>query len=89
MPRPMRRGARPVRRAVVTGAAYHAGKKRGTRQETAGGETPDVAAQQPQGEPALTQEQKLEQLKKLGELKSAGVLTEEEFQREKSKILEG
>jgi len=88
MPRPMRRRARPVRRAVVTGAAYHVGKKRGARQETAAGEATDAAARQPQGETALTQEQKLEQLKKLGELKSAGVLTEEEFQREKSKLLE-
>ena len=88
MPRPMRRRARPVRRAVVTGAAYHVGKKKGSRQKTAD-KSPDAANQQPQGEPALTQEQKLEQLKKLGELKSAGVLTEDEFQREKSKILEG
>lgn len=32
---------------------------------------------------------KLEQLKTLGELKAQGVLTEEEFAREKSKILAG
>ena len=31
----------------------------------------------------------IEQLKKLGELRDSGVLTEEEFQKEKRKILGG
>ena len=36
---------------------------------------------------APTQEDKLEQLKQLGELKASGVLTEAEFEAEKAKIL--
>ena len=35
------------------------------------------------------QPDKIAQLKELGELKAAGVLTEEEFQAEKAKILNG
>ena len=38
---------------------------------------------------APTQEDKLEQLKQLGELKASGVLTEAEFEAQKAKILAG
>jgi hypothetical protein len=37
--------------------------------------------------PAPAQPDRITQLKELGELKAAGVLTEEEFQAEKAKIL--
>ena len=40
-------------------------------------------------QPASEGPDRLEQLKTLGELKAQGVLTEEEFAREKSKILNG
>jgi hypothetical protein len=49
-----------------------------------------AAAYQPPPAPAPaapSQEDKLEQLKQLGELKAAGVLTEEEFAAQKAKIL--
>ena len=39
--------------------------------------------------PAAPEVDPLEQLKKLGELKAAGVLTEEEFAAQKAKILAG
>jgi outer membrane murein-binding lipoprotein Lpp len=39
--------------------------------------------------PAPAQPDRIAQLKELGELKAAGVLTEEEFQAEKAKILNG
>jgi hypothetical protein len=41
----------------------------------------------PPAEPST--DDKLTQLKELGELKAAGVLTEEEFQNQKAKILAG
>ena len=37
----------------------------------------------------VTQEEKLEQLKQLGELKASGVLTDAEFEAQKAKILAG
>lgn len=54
--------------------------------------TPDTAT--PAGTPATAapaggQDAKLAQLKQLGELKSSGVLTEEEFQQQKAQILNG
>jgi len=39
--------------------------------------------------PAPAQPDRIAQLKELGELKASGVLTEEEFQAEKAKILNG
>jgi TolA-binding protein len=42
---------------------------------------------QPMAAPAPAQPDKIAQLKELGDLKTAGVLTEEEFQAEKAKIL--
>jgi len=44
-------------------------------------------AAMPQAAPALSQDDKIAKLKELGALKDAGVLTEEEFQSEKQKIL--
>lgn len=41
----------------------------------------------PQAAPAAPEADPLEQLKQLGELKSSGVLTEEEFEAQKAKIL--
>ena len=47
------------------------------------------APQQPQAAPpaGVTQEQKIEQLQKLAQLKQAGVLTDQEFETQKQKIL--
>ena len=45
--------------------------------------------QEAPSEPASEGPDRLEQLKTLGELKAQGVLTEEEFAREKAKILGG
>lgn len=43
----------------------------------------------PASEPAVDMESKLAQLKELGELKTAGVLTELEFEQQKARILNG
>ena len=48
-----------------------------------------AAYQEAPPEPASEGPDRLEQLKTLGELKAQGVLTEEEFAREKAKILGG
>jgi membrane protease subunit (stomatin/prohibitin family) len=101
MPRPFgpgpRPGPRPARRvargAVVGGAGYAIGKKKGRKAEEAEAETAyqqqqiDTGAVQQQA--ASSEEDTIEQLKKLGELRDSGVLTEEEFQKEKRKILGG
>lgn len=99
MIRPIRR--RPLRRAIVTGAvgaaAYQGGKRKGQEQQAqATSPAPQAApapqAPAPQAAPAPpgsggSTEDRLEQLKKLGELRDAGVLSDDEFQAEKSKIL--
>jgi hypothetical protein len=100
---PRRRpGRRIVRGAVVGGAGYAIGKSKGRKAQEAEAEAAyqqqqmdTVAAQQQQmmaaqQQPAASSEvDTIEQLKKLGELRDSGVLTEEEFQKEKRKILGG
>jgi hypothetical protein len=49
----------------------------------------EPAYQQAPPAPAAPEPDPLEQLQKLGELKAAGVLTEEEFAAQKAKILAG
>ena len=44
---------------------------------------------EPQDTPGMSTDDKIAQLQKLGELKASGVLTEEEFQAQKAKILSG
>ncbi len=74
-----RRGLRRVAgMAVVGGVAYYAGRKTAQAEERKA--QPSESA--PSGD-----EDKLEQLKKLGELRDAGTITEEEFEREKQKIM--
>jgi hypothetical protein len=100
---------RVARGAVVGGAGYAIGKRKGRKAQEAEKQAADqqqqmetVAAQQQemmasqqqqaptQQQPAVSSEEDtIEQLKKLGELRDSGVLTEEEFQKEKRKILGG
>jgi len=81
-----RRGLRRVAgMAAVGGVAYYAGRKGAQAEERKAQlseSAPPATSQEPPGE-----EDKLEQLKKLGELRDAGTITEEEFQREKQKIM--
>jgi len=88
----MFRRRRPLARAaLVGGAAYYTGKKvqEGREQDA---EEAQLASEQeaPAAPPAggMTDET-IEQLRKLGELKDQGVLTEEEFTEQKQKLLEG
>lgn len=58
------------------------------QQQQAAAYQQQAAPYQPPPAPAApSQEEKLEQLKQLGELKTAGILTEEEFAAQKAKIL--
>ena len=50
---------------------------------------PAPAPAAPAGPAPLSQTETLDQLKQLGELKAAGVLTEEEFAMQKARILAG
>jgi len=96
MPRLMRTVART---AVVAGTATAVSNRVSRRQanrwsDQAEAQTPEQQqAAAPQPSPAATTapstDDKLAQLKDLGELKAAGILTEEEFEAQKAKILAG
>jgi hypothetical protein len=86
---PLLRGAARV--AVVAGTATAVSNRVSRRQANRwaaedeaqyGGQEAAPAAAEPAADP-------LEQLKQLGELKAAGVLTEAEFEAQKAKILAG
>jgi hypothetical protein len=92
-----------ARTAVVAGTATAVSNRVSRRQagRWAAQDDQAYAAQQPQyAEPppqyaappppaAPSADDRLDQLMKLGELKASGVLTEEEFQAQKAKILSG
>ena len=96
MPRLLRGIART---AVVAGTASAVGGRVRHRQEQkwAGQDAPAQAPAPAYQEPPPVPEQRsapsspdrLQQLKQLGELKAQGVLTEQEFDAEKAKILAG
>jgi hypothetical protein len=96
----MRRRRPLMRAAMVGGVAYHAGKKvQQGREEDAMTEArlEDLEAQQAQAQyaqqaaPAPPQsgisEAAIEQLKQLADLKAQGVLTDDEFDQQKRRIL--
>ena len=95
----MFRRRRPLMRAaVVGGTAYYAGKKvQQGREQDAETEArlEDVEAQQAAAAPAAPAggggmtDDKIEQLKQLGELKDQGILTQSEFDEQKHKLLYG
>ena len=81
----MFRRRRPLlRAAAVGGLAYHAGKKMGEANEIEAERDQELLEESVQ--PGLS-DASIDQLKKLNELKEAGVLTPEEFEAEKQKIL--
>ena len=91
MPRMMRRMART---AAVAGTAAHVAGKHQAQQDA-----DPVAAQQPAPAPAAPEtptdapvamtDDVMSQLERLAELKTQGVLTDEEFAEQKAKILAG
>ena len=87
---PLARRQRRRRAAVVGGAAYAAGKHRAANRAAESAPPPpeQVAPSAPGGSAGLSPEA-LEQLKALGQLHEQGVLTDDEFAREKAKLLGG
>jgi hypothetical protein len=67
-----------MRAAMVGGVAYHAGKN--VHQDA-------VAAPAPAAPAGGLSEAAMAQLKELGQLKDAGVLTQEEFDAQKTQLL--
>ena len=93
---PRDRRQRRRRAAVVGGAAYAAGKQRAANQAaespppTAEAEpSPVPVAPSASARPTGVSPETLEQLKELAQLHEQGVLTDEEFAREKGKLLDG
>jgi hypothetical protein len=81
----MFRRRRPIARAaVVGGAAYAIGKNRGRNQAE-----DDMAYEDAQAtaDEAASKDTAMDQLEKLAKLKDQGVLTQEEFDAQKAKIL--
>lgn len=85
----MLRRRRPLARAaMVGGAGYLAGKKMQQGRDQGGGEAAPAQPEPQAAAPAAAApESTLDQLKKLGELKQQGVLTDAEFEAQKQKIL--
>jgi membrane protease subunit (stomatin/prohibitin family) len=78
-----------MRAAVVGGGAYVVGKQvQQSRQHTAEQDAQLASAQAPQAAPAVSQDDKMAQLKQLKELLDTGVLTQAEFDAQKQKILQ-
>jgi hypothetical protein len=84
----MFRRRRPLMRAaMVGGGAYYAGKKiQQGRDQDAGGQ--DVDAAPPAPPAGGISDATIDQLKKLGDLKEQGVLTQDEFDQQKQKLLQ-
>lgn len=88
----MLRRRRPLlRAAAVGGAGYLAGKKMGERSGAAdpGYDEPAAAAPPPPAPASGMSDDSIARLKQLAELRDQGVLTEEEFNAEKQKVLNG
>ena len=90
---PLIRGV--ARTAVIAGTATAVSGRVSRRQQARWGQQEQqqydqqAQAAPPPAPAAPSQEEKLEQLKTLGELKASGVLTEAEFEVQKDKILHG
>jgi hypothetical protein len=80
-----------ARTAVVAGTATAVSNRVSRRQAQRWSDQGDpyYSEPEPAPAPAAPQADPLEQLKQLGELKAAGVLTDAEFEAQKAKILAG
>lgn len=80
-----------MRAAMVGGAGYAIGKRRERSAEQDAEQEQQAAAPQ-QAEPTgggggMSENERLDALKKLGELHDSGVLTDEQFEAEKEKLI--
>jgi hypothetical protein len=78
-----------MRAAMVGGAGYVAGKRRAQSQEHEAEQ--DAGIQPAQAPPAsgggMSEMDRIDALKKLGDLHDSGVLTDEQFEAEKEKLI--
>jgi len=90
----MRRRRPLMRAAMVGGGAYYAGKKVQQGRESEAEQNAridELEAQQPAAPAPASggiSSATIDQLKQLGELKTQGVLTEQEFEEQKHKLLQ-
>jgi hypothetical protein len=88
---PMIRRRRPVLRAAALGGAASYASRRGAQTERAQA-PPQPAPQQPASAPQAsggTSQETIERLRQLGELHTQGVLTDDEFEQQKQRLLAG
>ena len=86
-----RRRRRPLMRAaMVGGGAYYAGKKIQQGRDQDSEQDAPSQDEAPRAAPAAggISDATIDQLKKLGELKDQGVLTQDEFDQQKQKLLQ-
>jgi hypothetical protein len=81
-----------LRAAMVGGAGYAVGKRRAQSQEHEAQQDADIqqagAGQAPaSGGGGMSEIERLDALKKLGELHDSGVLTDDQFEAEKEKLI--
>jgi Short C-terminal domain len=81
-----------MRAAMVGGAGYAAGKRRARTQEHEAQQDAAIDQGQPaQAPPAggggMSEMDRIDALKKLGDLHDSGVLTDEQFEAEKEKLI--
>lgn len=81
-----------LRAAMVGGAGYAAGKHRAQRQEAQGAAPPEQAqglgsSQSGGGAGGMSEMDRIDALKKLGELHDSGVLTDDQFEAEREKLI--
>ena len=81
-----------VRAAMVGGAGYAVGKRRAQAQEqeaqqAAPPQQQTGEAPAPAGGGGMSEMDRIDALKKLGELHDSGVLTDEQFEAEKEKLI--
>jgi len=82
-----------MRAAMVGGAGYAVGKRRAQSQEHEAQQDAEIQQTQAGRPPAagggggMSEVERLDALKKLGELHDSGVLTDDQFEAEKEKLL--
>jgi hypothetical protein len=81
-----------LRAAMVGGAGYAVGKRRAQSQEPEAQQDAEIqqnqASQAPQeGGGGMSEIDRLDALRKVGELHDSGVLTDEQFEAEKEKLI--
>ena len=76
-----------LRAAMVGGAGYAAGKHRAGKEEAEAAAAPHRQAATQDTGGSMSEMDRIDALKKLGDLHDSGVLTDEQFESEKERLL--